>query len=101
VYNNIVSYCNSRKASGFKVLVFTILPRTGIAGANETARVAINALIVANWASYADGVVDVAADARFSDYNDTTYFQADKTHLTDAGETVVAGLAKTEIDKLL
>lgn len=94
-YNNIVSYCNARRTAGFNVLILTIIARDWAAGL-ETIRGTINTNIRANWATFADGIADVAADARLSDPLNTTYF-TDGTHLTSAGNQVVADIVATAL----
>ena len=97
VYNDIASYCSGRQTTGFKVIVLTILPRTDCTAGEETYRQSVNTSIRANWATFADALVDVAADTRLDDFNDATYFYTDKIHLTDAGYAVVASLINTAI----
>jgi len=84
VYNYIVSYAEARRLAGFKVAVFTILPRSaGSPPANfESYRQSINSMLRANWAAFADALIDVATDSRIGDAGDeldTTYY-ADKVH---------------------
>jgi lysophospholipase L1-like esterase len=101
-YDNMKNYCILRRAAGFKVVVFTCLPR-GAAAQFETDRTAINANIVANWATFADALCDVGADATIGvagSQNNLTYYNADKIHLTDAGYSIVAGLAVAKINSL-
>jgi len=88
--------CNGRPGVSGRLstpgFVATVLPRgdTGNNPRNTVNTAALNALIRANWNSFADGLADIAADARFTDYNNTTYFNADKVHLTDAGYAAAA-----------
>lgn len=97
LYNNIVAQHAARRTAGFKTVAFTILPASFVAGADETSRQTVNSNIVSNWATFADALCDVAADARLSDYNNHTFFNADHIHLVDAGYAVVASLAQTAI----
>lgn len=81
------SYVTALLAAGFRVKVLTMVKR-GTGGALETKRVDYNALINASgW-----DVIDVGARAEFSDVTNTTYYQANQTHLTTAGYAIVAGL---------
>lgn len=91
-YNDIVSYCTGRRAAGFKVVVCNILPRTPFDGTQEGYRTTVNSNIASNWATFADARVDVAGDSRLSNAANTTYYQADGIHLTDAGYAVAAEL---------
>jgi lysophospholipase L1-like esterase len=94
-YEDLRQYCLDRRAVGWEVVVATMLPRSfaGDDADTETERSAFNALIRANWSSFADALADVAADTRIGDAgdeNDTTYYDADKAHMTTAGYAVVA-----------
>ncbi len=74
VHAAIGSYCQDRRDAGWTVYVGTIFRRTDY-GAGITNADALNPLIRANYTSYADGLIDFAADSRFDDPNDTTYFE--------------------------
>lgn len=93
-------YCLARKAAGFNVLVGTCLNR-GDGGANFNAdRQWINTQILAGYTAYADGVVDFAAVSQLSDYTNTTYFNADTIHLTDAGYQIVSDTVTAKLTAL-
>jgi hypothetical protein len=101
LYAHIVTYCQGRQAVGFKVVTCTLTPRS-----NDPAvwafRDAVNALIRAGWATYADGLVDIGADPVIGyngAENDTTYY-TDLTHMTTAGQLIVAGLVAAALDAL-
>ena len=108
-YNRIVSYANGRRALGFKVAVLTILPRS--AGINpvitpaqfETERQTLNSMLRSNWASFADALVDVAADPRIGDLGDQLNpdYYYDQIHLTTEGQAVVAELTAGALAPLL
>lgn len=94
-YNNVVTFFTNRRAAGAtaSLVVVTCMKRTDMTAPNETARQAANASILANSATFADGVYDPTADARLNDPTNLTYF-ADGIHLTDAGYAIFsAGLA--------
>ncbi len=59
-------------------------------------RAAYNTLVLANTAG-ADGTIDFASRSELSDFNDTTYYQSDKIHLTTGGYAIVASMSKTAI----
>lgn len=107
VYGRLETYCNARRAAGWdKVIVFTALPRSaeGDDAGHEALRAAFNALVRANYASIADGMVDVAADERIGgagDELDTTYYNADRVHLNTTGQAVIAELAQPVLAALL
>jgi len=104
-YANTVAYGQGRQAAGFRVAVLTMLPRTGdtIAGF-ETARQSVNASIRANWATFADALIDVGNDTTIGQAgqdSNLTYYLGDGIHLNEAGYAIVAGLAATAIAGLL
>jgi len=89
-YNDLVAYCQARQAAGWNVAVLTILPR---ADGIEVLRAPVNTNIRANWATFADAVVDVAADSRIGDTGDNVLpYYYDGTHLTASGEQIIADL---------
>lgn len=91
VYADIVSYCQARQAVGWKVIVLTILSRNppALPASFEPERAVCNALIRANWRTFADALCDVDADVRLQDPNDQTYFSG-PTHPNNAGLTIYA-----------
>lgn len=106
-YTNLSTYCADRQAAGFKVAVLTILPRNDFPGSSslpsdqktnhDSRRATVNTNLRANWATFADALVDVAADAALDDETDTTYFYTDLVHLNDAGYARVAALVNTAL----
>lgn len=93
------AYFNARIAAGWrdsgnKLVAMTLTARGNFPDQPGMSVILdnFNIWLRANYATYATHLVDLAADARLSDFNNTTYFQADKVHLTNAGSTVVAGL---------
>lgn len=102
-YDNFVAYCQARKAAGFKVVALTVLPRSnaGTPADFEDKRQSANSLIRANWGTFADALADVAADSRIGDAGDeldTTYYNADQVHMTDAGYGIIAATVKASLD---
>lgn len=76
-----------RRLAGFRVFVGTMVSRTG-AGV-DAAKNAWNTALRANWRNFADGLVDVAADASLGadgQFSNTTYFQGDGVHITQVGQ---------------
>lgn len=96
-YNNLKTYCQARKAAGWKVIIGTILPRTPTGASNtnyETYRLSVNTMIrnafLAN-EGWADAIADVGGDATIGAtgaYSNTTYFATDGIHLKDAGHNI-------------
>lgn len=97
VYADLVAYCAARRAAGFRVIVCTIMKRASQPAAAAT----YNALVIANAATIADGLVDLAADPRL-DYTVTpANWQNDNTHPNDAGAAVIASLIAPVVNGLL
>jgi lysophospholipase L1-like esterase len=104
-YDALVAYCAARQADGQQVVICTILPRSssGTPVSFEADRQTLNSNIVANWATFADALADIAADSRIGDAgdeSDLTYYLNDLVHLNSAGYGVVAGIVKSAIDTL-
>lgn len=100
-YADIVAACGTARATGYKVLVGTIINRTDVD--NEAYRATLNASIRSGWNTIADGLVDFAADSRLGGVtaaNSTVWFNADKVHLNASGYTIIANIVKTAIDAL-
>lgn len=102
-FESLRRICLTRKQFGRTVLVGTVLLRgdTGNDAKNAAMAAKLNAMLRANYSQFADGIVDFAADSRLSDYNNATYFAADKTHLKDAGYQVAADLIVAAVSPLL
>lgn len=84
IYNCLVSYAQGRRSLGAKVLMSTVLPRTGCTDASfETDRQSLNTKIRANVGGVFDGVIDIGNDpvvGQSGNQSNTTYYQADATH---------------------
>lgn len=104
-YTNIAAYAAARRAAGFKVVAFTILPRADdTEPLYEAARLQFNVDMRAGWATFADALADVCADSRIGDPGDEldeTYYDSGHVHMTAAGYAVVAGIVKTAIEGML
>lgn len=100
VMQDTEDYCNARRAAGWdKILVFTVPARSpsnpGVPPGYEADRVAFNSSLRANYISFADGIVDIAAHPIFDSTDDTsnlTYYWADGVHYTQDGHAVIAGI---------
>jgi lysophospholipase L1-like esterase len=92
IYDRLRTYCQARKAAGWRVVCCTEIDgqsaALNAAGWHDTIYPGLNALLRADHA-FADVLVDLAADARLRDATNTTYYNADKVHLTPAGYQVV------------
>ncbi len=88
-YADIVTYANARTAVGWRVIVMTVIAATGTAPQIADLLV-LNSLLRANASGGTYTLVDPAGDARFQNFNDTTYYNGDKTHQTNAGAAIIA-----------
>jgi hypothetical protein len=100
---------DSARATGWKVVACTVLPRSdpdmgaGLAGF-ETARTTFNASVVANYASHADALANVAAITGMGaagDSNNTTYYSVDKIHPIAAGHALLEPVYRAAVASLL
>lgn len=97
--DRIAACCQSARREGFKVVVANMISRTG----QETGKNALNALINANYAKWADALADLGANANIGAdgaCNNTTYFQTDKVHPTTAGQQIVADIISAAVNTL-
>lgn len=96
LYSRIQTWCNARRAAGMKTIVCTEIDCQSAAlnavSWHSTLYPALNALIVAGWTTFADGLVNLGADSRLQDANDLTYFNADKLHPNATGKAVIGSL---------
>jgi hypothetical protein len=83
---NFKSYCQNRKLAGYnKCFPITMLSRTG----EDTSKNLLNAELRLQWPTFADGLIDMAADTALGADGasaNTTFF-TDGTHLTTAAKT--------------
>ena len=95
VYVALKSYCAARRAAGFRVVVLTILPASDPV-TFEATRLAFNGMVRGSWKTFADGLVDIAADPRIGDPGDNLdrqFYTQDALHPNDAGNAVMASVA--------
>jgi lysophospholipase L1-like esterase len=101
VFATLTADIQKMKLAGCRVGVLTMISRAGNGGGNggasyDTDKKAYNALILSGAkAAGADFIVDVAADPHLGAdgaYANSTYFQADGTHPTQAGQQEIANL---------
>lgn len=86
------TYCQARRAAGFKVIVVDMIARNVSTNQSlfNTERASFNSLLANGYKSFADAFVSLSSQATLSDYSNTTYFQNDGVHLKDAGYAIVA-----------
>ncbi len=102
IYAEYSAYCLERKNIGFKMVAFT-LPSCDPGLADLTQRLAYNALIRANYLSFADALVDLESNSLIGTptaYLDTNYFY-DGVHMTVLGNSVVASMASTAVEPFI
>lgn len=100
IYSRLQTYCLARRALGWKTIVCSEID------AQDAARNAVNwhtviwpalnALLNTDH-SFADGYANLGADSRLQNALDTTYFLADKVHLTTAGYAVVTSIVSPQV----
>lgn len=100
-YQQHVQYCQERKAAGVdKVFIGTIIDRApGGLAYTDAQRWEFNDLIRANFASFADGVIDFAAISEMGPdgtWADSRYFW-DGIHPTDTGSRLLAETARAAL----
>lgn len=103
-YTRIQAYCALARADGFKIIVFTIADRIYAGGEGfDTFKNAYNTLLRAGWASFADGLADVAADPNIggdSAAANSAYF-GDLVHPTNLGATIYSNETVSAISNIL
>lgn len=102
VYESLRTYCEQRRAAGFRVIVLTVLPshRTETF---EATRLAFNAMVRDGWPDFADALADIGADPRIGDSGDeynAQYYLTDQLHLTNAGNAVMAAVTAPVLEEL-
>jgi len=99
ILGNLSGIANERRQKGWKVIVATMLSRTGADAKKNT----LNTLIRQYWSSFADALCDFAADPLLGADGasaSATYFQVDHVHPTDAGQALLATHAQQTINSL-
>lgn len=90
-YSRLVTYCQAAQATGWKVIVCTMLPRPGNGGSGgsfETDRTTFNNSVKANWSTFANAIVDTTSDANLGVANANTnlmFFASDQIHPNSTG----------------
>jgi lysophospholipase L1-like esterase len=98
-YSYLAAACRRLRGQGWRVVVATMISRTG----NDAGKNTYNGYIRSGWPMFADAIADLGANANIGvdgAYASSTYFQADGTHLKDAGLNIVAGLVQTVLTTL-
>lgn len=100
--DDLWSWCDQVTAAGSVVIVVTPTPRTnsGTPVDYESRRQTALGFIRDEWQSHCAAVLDIAADSRFQDSTNTTYF-TDGVHMTSLGYDIVALGIKKCIDHVI
>ncbi len=89
----VQTWCQARKAAGFRVAVCNCIRRVDL---SEVTRSSYNSLLLANWRTYADAFVDLAAV--LDDWTTKpTLWQVDQIHITSTAASVVAQAVESSI----
>ena len=105
IYSDLRQYALDRRRQGFSVVVMTTIARgDSFAGPSfEPRRQELNELIRTNWESFADLLIDVAADPRLGPAGaegNTAYFTPDRVHLNNTGYGLVAAIVRSRLLQL-
>jgi lysophospholipase L1-like esterase len=103
-WQRYAAIANILHAAGYRVVISTMIDRTNAQVATcETLKTAFNALIYANWFYVGDALADPASNANLGPngvFSNATYYNADGTHLTGTGYSLVATYFSTAINSL-
>lgn len=104
-YNNLVTYSGLVRDKGAKIVVVNFIARDSVGDyVNLNADgFGVNALLAADTTNF-DGKVDVGSLPQFdakSDCANTTYYNADKVHLTNTGYDLISAQIQTVIQSMI
>ncbi len=96
-FQNILSWVNNMKGTSCQLFVGTMISRTGGGDADKDA---LNPLIRAGATQGLYNLIDFASIPRGADgaYSNTTYFDTDQTHPTNAGQVLLGAEASNVIN---
>lgn len=99
VQTEITNFHNNVRGTGYKSVSATIpaVKSWAPGSAKDNVRLAVNTWLRANYLTISDVLCDLAADARLSDGNNLTYYQADGTHPNATGMAVIAELMRAAL----
>lgn len=96
----MIDYCQDRAAAGWtRIMVLNMAAHSTVGDVpvegtwnKATSKDSVNAELLARLDEFPYGtvLVDIGSRPELSDYDDLTYYQADKIHLTTAGQAIVA-----------
>lgn len=107
-YAEYVTYCQARRAEGWRVVAAPLLPAISIPEATSDY---ITAQVVTNWATFADAIARVDTDSILNDYagmvsdygggTGPRIYRSDGTHFTALGNSMIAPYFVSAINPLL
>lgn len=90
------TYCtNARNAGAFVIAINMIARRNDLGAWSDAEQAAFNSAFASNSSTYSDAQVDAASI--LNDENNTTYYQADRVHLNNAGNALLASWVEEKI----
>ena len=103
IYADLQTMCGSIRANSGEVIVTTLLPNNAWNGTQQTTRNDFNTLVRTNWASFADGLADFAADATMGPQAAAanTALYPDGLHPSPLGHSYLAPIAAAAVQALL
>ena len=103
IYADIQTYAGNVRAGGGKIIVSTITPNNAWTTAQQTTRDTLNTSIRTNWATFADGFADFAANSTMGPQAAAanTALYIDGLHPTALGHSYLAPVAQAAITALL
>lgn len=90
---SLISYCNEAVATGWQIMVATVLPGTAYTGSAETNRIALNTWIRANYRLYASRLVDFDVISVFNPPAFGNAYFVEGLHPTTLGNQYMAAAA--------
>lgn len=105
IYNQLKSYCLARRTAGFsKIAVCTEIDSqdaTHISNNWPTKYLALNTRLRNGYTEFADYLIDLGSNVNLQNSLNTTYFNADKLHLTVLGQLEVGKTAQPIINQMI
>ena len=100
-YEDFEDFWQARVSAGWDVCICVTLPDASIVSEATNFRADYNSMIAAGYAGLGLHLLDLAADSRFSNHANTTYYWNDGVHLMDAATAAFASLVEDAIETAL
>jgi hypothetical protein len=104
LYATLKNLAAAGKASGYIVVVSTILPRSDITAGQDTERLAFNTLVKNGWSSFAQGLQDFNGDPTIGGAKtqaSNVLYYIDGVHTTTLGNGYMTSICAAAINALL